>query len=215
MAAQPQEDRHPPAADDRVAGTPVTKVVKADVVDAGVSPDPVPELEFPAARARRVARRGNPNWLPPRGRCSRMRRARELRGDALRPGLGIGEDHHVIVDLEPPQLQDLAPAAPGQQQQPEDVGLLPAAFLGVIVQNPLQAADLLARQESASNMSGNCAAARRASTSSTRSGRGSGSNSTTVPVTGWSIHPECGTARQGRGFRFVAFMVRRNSIWTP
>ena len=45
--------------------------------------------------------------------------------------------------LEPAQVDNLAQAASGQQQEPDDIGLLPTVFTGVLVQGLVKASDLL------------------------------------------------------------------------
>ena len=70
-----------------------------------------------------------------------------IEGNLSRPCLAIGQYKRVVMDLGPAQADDLAPAASGQQQEPDDVGLLPAVFTGVLVQGLVKASDLLPRQE--------------------------------------------------------------------
>jgi len=53
-----------------------------------------------------------------------------------RPGLGVGEVEAVAVDLRPLEFQDLAHSAAGEQEQPDDVGLLPAG--GPLVDQPIE-----------------------------------------------------------------------------
>ena len=51
------------------------------------------------------------------------------------------------MDLGPAEVHDLTLAAPGEQQKANDVRLLPPAFPGLPVEDTVQTADLLARQE--------------------------------------------------------------------
>ena len=51
------------------------------------------------------------------------------------------------MNLRPAQVDDLAPAASGEQQKADDVGLRPAFLPGLPVQDPVQAGDLLPGQE--------------------------------------------------------------------
>ena len=56
-----------------------------------------------------------------------MARAAWLSQTLPGPVLVLGEVETVAVDLRPLELQDLAHPAAGEQEQPDDVGLLPAA----------------------------------------------------------------------------------------
>ena len=64
-----------------------------------------------------------------------------IEGNGPRPRLAVGEDQFVAVDLRPAQPDDLAPAAPGQKQQPDDIRLLTAAVAGLPVQDPMEPGD--------------------------------------------------------------------------
>ena len=56
--------------------------------------------------------------------------------DPSRPGLGVGEVESIAVDLRPLELQDLALPAAGEQEQPDDVGLLLAG--GPLPDQPIE-----------------------------------------------------------------------------
>ncbi len=70
-----------------------------------------------------------------------------VEGNPSRPCLAVREDQILVMDLRPAQLHDLAPAASGEQQETDDVGLLAPALSGLAVQDPMEAADLLPGQE--------------------------------------------------------------------
>ena len=70
-----------------------------------------------------------------------------VEGNRPRPGLAIAHDEGVAVDLGPAQPDDLVPAAPGEQQEPDNVGLRPAARTGMAIEDPVKTRDLLRRQE--------------------------------------------------------------------
>ena len=82
----------------------------------------------------------------PRGRehvragGSRLAGEDGLRGlaqpDPSRPGLGVREVEAVAVDLRPLELQDLTLPAAGEQEQPDDVGLLPTG--GPLPDQPIE-----------------------------------------------------------------------------
>ena len=68
-------------------------------------------------------------------------------GRNMKAGLAVGQNECVVMDLGPAEVHDFTLAAPGEQQKANDVRLLPAAFPGLPVENPVQTADLLSRQE--------------------------------------------------------------------
>ena len=70
-----------------------------------------------------------------------------IEGNLPRPRLAVDELQHVVPDLGPAQPQDLVLAAPGQQQEPDDVGVLAVALPVLGVEHTVQPGDLLARQE--------------------------------------------------------------------
>ena len=69
--------------------------------------------------------------------------------DSSRPGLGVGEVEAVAVDLRPLELQDLALPAAGEQEQPDDVGLLLAEgpLVDQSIEDAVQPIDLLSGEE--------------------------------------------------------------------
>ena len=67
--------------------------------------------------------------------------------ERLWAGLAVGEDQPVAIDLRPAQPEDLAPAAPRQKQEPDDVGLFSPAVAGLPVQHLVEPCDLLSGQK--------------------------------------------------------------------
>ncbi|MCY4560173.1 MAG: hypothetical protein OXF79_28205 [Chloroflexi bacterium] len=122
-----------------------TEIVEAHVLDAGFPPGEVPEREAVAARLGRIERRGKhvravAARLPVQN-APGLGIERNLSGS----GLAVGQNQHVAPDLGPAQPHDLTPAAPGQQQKPDDVGLRPEPRRapGPLVQDLAEASDLL------------------------------------------------------------------------
>ena len=147
MAEQPRHHRHRHSVHHRVARKRVTQVVKSAVLDAGFTADPIPEREVVAARAGRVERRRKHEGAPaPRLPFDNAPGLR-VEGNFSRSRLAVGQHQHFAIDLGPAQPHDLAPAAAGQQEQPDDVGLPLVVLFGLRVQDPVQAADFLPRQE--------------------------------------------------------------------
>ena len=136
---------------DGLAGHGMPEIVQADVVETGFLPCPAPEVQ--------CVRKGLV-WMP-RGRetvgaCgTRLAGEDGLRGlaqpDPSRPGLGIGEVEAVAVDLRPSELQNLAHPATGEQEQPDDVGLLPAGgpFPDQPIEDAVKSFDLFGGEEPA------------------------------------------------------------------
>ena len=147
VAEQPRDHRHWHPVHHRVARKRVTQIVQATVFDVGFPPDPVPEREVVAARAGRVERRRKHEGAPaPRLPFDNAPGLR-VEGNFSRSRLAVGQHQHFAIDLGPAQPHDLAPAAAGQQEQPDDVGLPLVVLFGLRVQDPVQAADFLPRQE--------------------------------------------------------------------
>ena len=111
---------------DRLAGDGVSEIVQADVIEPSLLPSAMPEVQRVRKRFVRMHRRRK----HVRACCTRLAGENGLRGlaqpDPSRPGLGAGEVEAVAVDLRPSELQNLALPAAGEQEQPDDVGLLPA-----------------------------------------------------------------------------------------
>ena len=90
---------------------------------------------------------GKTNGLPSRGRRSRNAPGRGIEGNDPGARLAVGEDQPVAIDFRPAQPKDLAPAASGQKQEPDDVRLLSPAVAGLPVQDAMEPSDLFAGQK--------------------------------------------------------------------
>ena len=77
-----------------------------------------------------------------------MARALLPSGTVLGPVLLSAKGQHVLANLGPAQAHDLAPATAGEQQEPDDISLLPAVLPGLRVQDAVEAGEFLAGQES-------------------------------------------------------------------
>ena len=73
-----------------------------------------------------------------------MRLAGALSGTCLGPVLASVNNSVSPSTSDQRRLRILAFAASGQQEQPNDIGLLLLALEGVLVENPVEAGDLLA-----------------------------------------------------------------------
>ena len=147
VAEQSRDHRHRHAVHHSVARYGMAEVVEADILDAGFLPDPVPEIEVGVARPRWIARRRKHEWtLSPRLPFENTPGLR-IEWDLPGPGLAVGQHEHVALDLGPAQAHDLAPATPGQQQEPDHFGLLAVAPPGLPVERLVEAGDLLAGEE--------------------------------------------------------------------
>ncbi|MDE0049333.1 MAG: hypothetical protein OXO52_06080 [Rhodospirillales bacterium] len=111
----------------------VPKIVKPAVFDPGFAAHPVPQPEIAVARTRRIARGREHEGAALLRLAFKDTPALRVQRDLPGPGLAFGEHQHVVLDLRPAQADHLAPAASGEQQEPDDVRLLPVAFsiLGV------------------------------------------------------------------------------------
>ena len=136
MPRQARDHRHRYPVHHRVARVRVPEIVQAHVLEPGLPAHPVPERELGAARVRRAARRGDHERIlspalsfqdPPGLRIQRHRPG---------SGLGVAQGEDVAPHLGPAQTDDLALAAPGQQQEPDDVGLRRAAPADMPVDPP-------------------------------------------------------------------------------
>ena len=111
---------------DGLAGDGVSEIVQANIVEPGFLPRAMPEVQCVRKRFIRMHRRRE----HVRTCGTRLAGENRLRGfaqpDPSRPSLGVGEVETVAVDLRPSELQDLTLPAAGEQEQPDDVGLLPA-----------------------------------------------------------------------------------------
>lgn len=147
MPKEARDHRHGHAVHDRVARMRMTQVVQADILDAGFPADAVPEREVETAGPGGVERRRKHE------RASASRLAFQdapglgVEGHGSRPGFAVGKDQLVLGDFRPAQPDDLAPAAPGEEEKPDYVGLLPAALAGLHVEGAMEAADLLPGQK--------------------------------------------------------------------
>ena len=64
-------------------------------------------------------------------------------------GLAVDKDQRVGVDFRPAQMEDFALAASGEQEQADDVGLLPGVrpFPGIFIKNLMQAPEFVPGKE--------------------------------------------------------------------
>ena len=147
MAEQTGDDRHGHPVHHRVTGMGMAEIVKANVLDIRLAPGAVPEREVVAAGPIGISRRRKDEGAFAARPALEDAPRRGIEGYDPRPGLAVGEDQPVAIDFRPAQPEDLAPAAPGQQQEPDDVRLLPAALAGLLFQHPMEPGDLLPGQE--------------------------------------------------------------------
>ena len=147
MAQQPRDDRHRDPAHHRLARMRVAEVVEADILDAGLPPDPVPQREVFATRPVRIERRRKHVWTLRARLTLQDAPGLSVEGNLSRSRLAVFEEQHVATDLGPAQVKNLVPAAPGQQQEPDDVGLRLAPPALVFVERRMKTRDLLPGQE--------------------------------------------------------------------
>ena len=147
MAEQPRDhwDRH--SVHHRVTGMGMAEIVKANVLDARLAPGAVPERKVSAAGP------GGISWGRKDEQASAARPAfenapgRGIEGNDPGARLAVGEDQPVAIDFRPAQPKDLAPAASGQKQKPDDICLLSPAVAGLPVQDVMEPGYLLPGQE--------------------------------------------------------------------
>ena len=115
MSEQPGDDGHRHAVQHRMARVGVAQIVKADILDAGFPPHPVPQREMGTARTGRIERRREYETA----RATRLEFENApglgIQRNPSRPRLAVDEEQSVVIDLRPAQPDDLASAATGQQ----------------------------------------------------------------------------------------------------
>ena len=123
--------------------------MQAAVRDADFPSDPIPQPKFRAARAGRIERRRKQESAFASRLSLENAPGLGIEGDLSRTRLGVAEDKHVGGYFRPAQLHDLTPAAPGQEEKPDDVGLLPEPFSppGLLAERLMKAADLFPGQK--------------------------------------------------------------------
>ena len=134
MAKQLGDDRNRHAVHHRVACVGVAEVVKANVLDAGFPPGAIPEREVAAAGPGGISRRWKDEGASAARPAFENAPGWGIEGNDPGPGLAVGEDQPVVIDLRPAQPENLAPAASGQKQEPDDIRLLTPAMAGLPVQ---------------------------------------------------------------------------------
>ena len=147
MTEQPRDQRHRHAVHHRVAGMGVAEVVKANVLDARLAPGAVPERKVAAAGPGEISRRRKDERASAARPAFENAPGRSVEGNDPGPRLAVGEDQPVAIDFRPAQPKDLAPAASGQKQEPDDVRLLSPAVAGLPVQDAMEPSDLFAGQK--------------------------------------------------------------------
>ena len=135
----------------RVARECVTQIVQANVVDSGLAAHLAPERQIVRAGLRRITERGKDVWaLCPRLTRQDGQRSRTQQNRA-RAGFAVRETKRVPIHLRPAQVYEFALSASGEQQQPDNRGLLPAGTSSLMsIQRCVQTVHLRSRQEPAS-----------------------------------------------------------------
>ena len=147
MAKQAGDHWHRHAVYHCVAGMRVPEVVKANVLDASLAPGAIPERKVAAAGPGGIARGGKYEGASAARSAFENAPGRGIEGNDPGPRLAVGEDQPVTIDFRPAQPEDLASAAPGQEQKPDDIRLLTPAMAGLAVQHPMEPSDLLSGQK--------------------------------------------------------------------
>ena len=124
MTEQPGDDRNRHAVHHRVAGMGVAEIVKANVLEARLAPGAVPERKISAAGPGGISRGRKDERASAARPAFENAPGRGIEGNDPGAGLAVGEDQPVAIDFRPAQPKDLAPAASGQKQEPDDVRLL-------------------------------------------------------------------------------------------
>ena len=145
MTKQPGDDRNRHAVHHRVTGMGMAQVVKANVLDARLVPGAIPEREVAAARPGGISRRRKNEGASAARPAFEDAPGRGIEGNDPGPRLAVGEDQPVAIDFQPAQPEDLASAASGQKQEPDDVGLLSPAVTGLPVQDTMEPSDISSR----------------------------------------------------------------------
>ena len=143
MAEQAGDHRHRHAAHHCVAGMGMPEIVKANVLDASLAPGAMPERKVAAAGPGGIDRGGKYEGAFAARSAFENAPGRGIEGHDPGPRLAVGEDQPVAIDLRPAQPKDLASAAPGQEQKPDDIRLLSAAMAGLPGQHRMEPGYLL------------------------------------------------------------------------
>ena len=143
MAKQAGDHRHRHAVHHRVAGMGMPEIVKANTLDASLAPGAIPERKVAAAGPGGIARRWKDEGAFAARSAFENAPGRGIEGNDPGAGLAVGEDKPVAIDFRPAQPKDLASAAPGQEQKPDDICLLTPAMAGLPVQHPMEPGYLL------------------------------------------------------------------------
>ena len=130
---------------DRMTGAQLSR--RFDAFSRTAPGNPVPQCEIIAVRPIRIARRRKHE-----GTCVSRLPFKDapglaVEGNLSRARLAVCEEERVAMDLGPAKAQDLTLAASDEQKKANDIRLLPIVLSGLCVQNPVQTADLLTRQE--------------------------------------------------------------------
>ena len=127
----------------------MSQVMKAHVLDSGLGADPAPEREMGVMRTLGIAHGRKHERALSTGLPFDDAPRLNVEVHLPRPGLGVREGDGVSVDLVPSQGENLALAAAGQQQQPDDVGLARALRTGsgMSVECAMQPLELIAGEE--------------------------------------------------------------------
>ena len=133
MTKQPGDDRNRHAVHHCVAGMGMAQIVKANVLDARLVPGAIPEHEVAAARPGGISRRRKDEGASAARPAFENAPGRSAEGNDPGARLAVGEDQPVAIDFRPAQPEDLAPAATGQEQEPDDIRLLSTAVAGLPV----------------------------------------------------------------------------------
>ena len=127
----------------------MAQVVQAHILDTSLLADPVPKREMGSMRALGIAHGRKHERALPTGLTLDDATSSGVEIHLPRAGLGIAKGDGVSVHLVPAQGENLAPATPSQQQQPDNVGLACALGVGtgVLVESPVQAPEFVAGEK--------------------------------------------------------------------
>ena len=110
-----------------LAGHGVAEVVQADVLDAGLAPHRdtrASSIACPGSREGSLTEGKTQGSLPCCHAALDDLPRLGIQQDGSRPGLAVAEFEPVVLYLVPAETDDLVLAAPCEQQQADDVGLL-------------------------------------------------------------------------------------------
>ena len=150
VTEEPGDDRHRDSAHDRMTGHCVSQVMEAHILDPRIPAYRIPQAIHITAWTPETAWRGKHECTISAGLALENTACPGIQGHRPGTGLAVGKDQGIAMEFRPAKIKDFPPAASGQQEQTNDVGLLPVtrAIARIFIQRPVQAPDLVPGQES-------------------------------------------------------------------